>query len=110
MLFFFLEEAGRDKALFAQCVNDFSDAVDNQRYLLIKSQTLRGLNDFMSFRNVFLSARRTRSFSLKHEAVYGAYDVVYTRNEKGRAILLEGKIKALANREERCIRRKKMNG
>ena len=33
-----------------------------------------------------------------------------TRNEKGRAILLEGKIKALANREERCIRRKKLNG
>ena len=38
----------------------------------------------------------------------GAYDVVYTRNEKGRAILLEGKIKALANlhppeKDERMI-------
>lgn len=35
---------------------------------------------------------------------------VYTRNEKGRELLLEGRVKALANREERCISRKKVKG
>ena len=40
----------------------------------------------------------------------GSYDCVYTRNEKGRELLLEGRVKALANREERCISRKKVKG
>ena len=35
---------------------------------------------------------------------------VYTRNEKGRELLLEGRVKALANREERCISHKKVKG
>ena len=35
---------------------------------------------------------------------------MYTRNEKGRELLLEGGVKALAfaNREERCISHKKV--
>ena len=40
----------------------------------------------------------------------GNYDCVYTRNEKGRELLLEGRVKALANREERCISHKKVKG
>ena len=54
------------------------------------------------------------SVSYTHLDVYkrqhpyiGNYDCVYTRNEKGRELLLEGRVKALANREERCISRKK---
>mgnify|MGYP004664130525 CR=1 FL=1 len=35
---------------------------------------------------------------------------VYTRNEKGRELLLEGGMKALANREERYISHKKVKG
>lgn len=40
----------------------------------------------------------------------GKYEVVYTRNENGRKILLDARIKALANREERCFTRKKVKG
>lgn len=40
----------------------------------------------------------------------GNYDCIYTRNEKGRELLLEGRVKALANREERCISHKKVKG
>ena len=103
--------SGRDKALFAQCVNDFFDAVDNQRYLLVSPKRFRGLNGFYVVPECFSKRKEDAQLFAKCMKPYiGAYDVVYTRNEKGRAILLEGKIKALANREERCIRRKKMNG
>ena len=37
----------------------------------------------------------------------GKYDLVYTRNEEGRKLLLEGRIRALGNKEERFMRRKK---
>lgn len=30
--------SGRDKALFAQCVNEFFDVIDNQRYILVKGK------------------------------------------------------------------------
>lgn len=40
----------------------------------------------------------------------GSYEVVYTRNAQGRKILLQGRIKALANRQDRCISRKKIKG
>lgn len=103
--------SGRDKALFAQCVNDFFDTVDNQRYLLVSPKRFRGLNGFYVVPECFSKRKEDAQLFAKCMKPYiGAYDVVYTRNEKGRAILLEGKIKALANREERCIRRKKMNG
>ena len=103
--------SGRDKALFAQCVNDFFDAVDNQRYLLVSPKRFRGLNGFYVVPECFSKRKEDAQLFAKCMKPYiGAYDVVYTRNEKGRAILLEGKIKAFANREERCIRRKKMNG
>lgn len=103
--------SGRDKALFAQCVNDFFDAVDNQRYLLVSPRRFRGLNGFYVVPECFSRRKEdAQLFARCMKPYIGAYDVVYTRNEKGRAILLEGKIKALANREERCIHRKKMNG
>lgn len=40
----------------------------------------------------------------------GKYEVVYTRNEVGRKILLQGRIHALANKQERCLHRKKVKG
>ena len=49
-------------------------------------------------------------FRKMHASYIGGYDCVYTRNEKGRELLLEGRVKALANREERCIFHKKVKG
>ena len=43
---------------------------------------------------------------IKH--VVDRYDLVYTRNEVGRKFLLEGRTKALANREARCVSHKKV--
>lgn len=37
----------------------------------------------------------------------GKYDLIYTRSAQGRPILLEARIKALGNKQERTITRKK---
>ena len=103
--------SGRDKALFAQCVNDFFDVIDNQRYILVKKKGRKGLNGFYAIPNCFSKKKEDAECFAKCMHTYiGGYDCVYTRNEKGRELLLEGRVKALANREERCISHKKVKG
>ena len=103
--------SGRDKALFAQCVNEFFDVIDNQRYILVKKKGRKGLNGFYAIPNCFSKKKEDAECFAKCMHPYiGDYDCVYTRNEKGRELLLEGRVKALANREERCISHKKVKG
>ena len=40
----------------------------------------------------------------------GRYELMYTRNEQGRKILLQGRRDALANRQNRLLTRKKVKG
>ncbi len=40
----------------------------------------------------------------------GRYQLIYTRNEAGRKILLQGRKDALANRQNRVMTRKKVKG
>ena len=57
-----------------------------------------------------LRQKNVRLIAVNENPYIGNYDCVYTRNEKGRELLLEGRVKALANREERCISHKKVKG
>ncbi len=103
--------SGRDKALFAQCVNEFFAAIDNQRYLLVKAKGHRGLDGFYAVPECFAKRKEdAQNFAQCMKPYIGNYELVYTRNESGRALLLEGRVCALANREERCISRKKVKG
>ena len=103
--------SGRDKALFAQCVNEFFDVIDNQRYILVKRKNRKGLNGFYAIPNCFSKKKEdAERFAKCMHPYIGNYDCIYTRNEKGRELLLEGRVKALANREERCISHKKVKG
>ena len=91
--------SGRDKALFAQCVNEFFDVIDNQRYILVKRKGHKGLNGFYAIPNCFAKKKEdAERFEKCMHPYIGNYDCVYTRNEKGRELLLEGRVKALANR------------
>jgi len=46
---------------------------------------------------------------LEHvQKALGKYELIYTRNPQGRHILLEARIKALGNKQERTITRKKV--
>ena len=103
--------SGRDKALFAQCINEFFAAIDNQRYLLVKAKGHRGLDGFYAVPECFAKRKEdAQNFAQCMKPYIGNYELVYTRNESGRALLLEGRVCALANREERCISRKKVKG
>ena len=103
--------SGRDKALFAQCVNEFFDEIDNQRYILVKSKGHKGMNGFYAIPNCFSKKKEdAERFAKTMHPYIGNYNCVYTRNEKGRELLLEGRMKALANREERYISHKKVKG
>lgn len=49
-------------------------------------------------------------FASYMKSYIGKYEVIYTRNEEGRKILLQARAKALANREERCLTKRKVKG
>lgn len=102
---------GRDKALYAKCVMDFFADVDNQRYLLVKHGFRKSMSGFFCVPDIFAKRKEDAQAFAKHMKPYiGKYDALYTRNEAGRKILLEGRVYALANRQNRLIKRKKVKG
>ncbi len=99
--------SGRDKSLFAQCVKEFFAEIDNQRYILVKKKNHRGLDGFYCVPECFAKKKEdAEKFVACMKPYIGEYDLVYTRNEKGRELLLEGCVRAMANREARCVSRK----
>lgn len=101
--------SGRDKELFTKCVKEFFAVVDNQRYILVKSKNHQGLDGFYCVPECFAKRKEdAEQFAACVKPYIGAYDLVYTRNEKGRELLLEGRVRAMANREERCLSHKKV--
>lgn len=100
---------GRDKTLFTKCVNEFFGEIENQRYLLVKAGKLRGRYDFYAVPEVF--AKRKEDVELFYNCIkpyMGKYDLVYTRSENGRKILLEAKMKSIANQKNKTKSRKKV--
>lgn len=93
---------GRDKTLFTKCVNEFFGQIENQRYLLVRSSKIRGAYDFYAVPECF--AKRKEDAALFYECIkpyMGNYELVYTRSESGRQVLLEGRMKALANKKDK---------
>lgn len=102
---------GRDKALFAQCVSDFFADVDNQRYLLVKNGFRKSLSGFFCIPEVFAKKKEdAQTFARQMKPYIGSYEALYTHSEAGRKILLQGRVYALANRQNRLLRRKKVKG
>ncbi len=102
---------GRDKTLFSQCVQEFFAPVDNQRYLLYRSNR-SGKNDgYFAVPDCFAKRKEDALLFAKcMERFIGRYEAVYTRNAAGRRILLQARKCALANRQDRCISRQKVKG
>lgn len=93
---------GRDKAMFTKCVNEFFGEIDNQRYLLVRNSKLHGAYDFYAVPECFAKRKEdAQSFYECIQPFMGKYDLIYTRNEGGRGILLEGRMKALANKKNK---------
>lgn len=102
---------GRDKALFTKCINEFFGAIDNQRYLLVRSGKIRGKYDFYVVPECF--AKRKEDAQRFYECVkpyMGKYELVYTRSEAGRPVLIEGRMKSIANEKSKTRSYKKVKG
>lgn len=101
----------KEKADFARNVSQFFEGIDNQRYLLVKHGRRKRLDGFFVVPEAFAKKKEDAQLfveCMKHSI--GNYDLVYTRNSEGRQLLLEGRVRALANQEQRCIKKKKVKG
>lgn len=110
-LIYLMGGTGREKADFANCMVQIFSEIDNQRYILVKKQGRKKLDGFLVVPDAFSKNKEDAMLfaeCIKHSV--GKYDLVYTRNEEGRRLLLEGRLKALSNKEERCLRNKKVKG
>ena len=103
--------SGRDKEVFSRCMREFFSEIDNQRYLLYQKKHRRRIDGYFAVPECF--AKRKESAELFAACLkkrgYAA-EAVYTRSEAGRQILLQGRIHALANRQNRLVSRKKVKG
>lgn len=101
----------RDKALFSKCIMQFFDEIDNQRYILYNPKKKNMLDGYFVIPEVFSKRKEDALLFAKWITPFiGKYEVVYTRSVEGRKILLKARVKAFANREERCIKKKKVKG
>ena len=99
----------RDKELFSQTLGEFFAPVDNQRYLLVAKKAPAGQSKYFVVPSLF--EKRKEEAQLFLDAVapqLGDYQLVYTRNEAGRKILLEARLESLANKNDRLITKKKV--
>lgn len=99
----------RDKELFSQILGEFFAPVDNQRYLLVAKKAPAGQSKYFVVPSLF--EKRKEEAQLFLDAIapqLGDYQLVYTRNEAGRKVLLEARLKSLANKNDRLITKKKV--
>ena len=98
----------RDKELFSKVLGEFFAPVDNQRYLLVAQKAPAGQSKYFVVPSLFENVRKMPSFFQNAVAPHiGNYQLVYTRNEAGRKILLEARLKSLANKTTASSPRKR---
>ena len=99
----------RDKELFAQTVGEFFAPVDNQRYLLKTEKVRQGQSPYYVVPSLFDKRKEDAQKFLNFlMPTIGRYHLVYTRTEAGRKILLEARIQALSNKNDRTLTKKKV--
>ena len=99
----------RDKELFAQTVGEFFAPVDNQRYLLKAEKVRQGQSPYYVVPSIFDKRKEDAQKFLDFlTPTIGRYHLIYTRTEAGRKILLEARIQALSNKNDRILTKKKV--
>ena len=87
---------GYEKKLFAQCVQEFFSDINDQRYILVKKRNRKGDDGFYSIPECFARKKEdAENFAACVAPYIGEYELVYTRNERGKELLLEGRVKSL---------------
>ncbi|MFR6318860.1 MAG: restriction endonuclease subunit R, partial [Streptococcus salivarius] len=97
----------REKEIFAQTMAEFFAPIENQRYILKASHKVKDQTEFFAVPSMFEKRKTEATAFLEHvQKTLGKYELIYTRNPQGRHILLEARIKALGNKQERTITQK----
>ena len=94
----------KEKELYAECMQQFFAAVDNQRYLLCAPHCPAPLLRYFCVPDIF--AKTKESAALFQHALLkyiGNYNLIYTRNPAGRKILLRARSEAFSNKNEGLI-------
>lgn len=110
MIFVYLKGGSmRNKELFAQTVGEFFAPVDNQRYLLKAEKVRQDQSPYYAVPSLFDKRKEEAQKFLDFlTPTIGHYHLVYTRTEAGRKTLLEARIKALSNKNDRTLTKKKV--
>ena len=99
----------REKEIFAQAITEFFAPIENQRYILKASRKVVDQTEYFAVPSMFERRKDDATTFLERiQKRLGKYDLIYTRSAQGRPILLEARIKALGNKQERTITRKKV--
>lgn len=99
----------KEKEIFAQAITEFFAPIENQRYILKASRKVVDQTEYFAVPSMFERRKDDATAFLERiQKSVGKYDLIYTRSAQGRPILLEARIKALGNKQERTITRKKV--
>ena len=99
----------REKEIFAQAMTEFFAPIENQRYILKSCHKVKDQTEFFAVPSMFEKRKTDAESFLRHiQRSVGKYDLIYTRSVQGRPILLEARIKALGNKQERTVTHKKV--
>ncbi|MDU7123295.1 MAG: DEAD/DEAH box helicase family protein [Streptococcus sp.] len=99
----------REKEIFAQALTEFFAPIENQRYILKSCHKVKDQTEFFAVPSMFEKRKADAESFLQHiQKSVGKYNLIYTRSVQGRPILLEARIKALGNKQERIVTHKKV--
>ena len=99
----------REKEIFAQALTEFFAPIENQRYILKSCHKVKDQTEFFAVPSMFEKRKADAESFLRHiQKSVGKYNLIYTRSVQGRPILLEARIKALGNKQERTVTHKKV--
>ena len=85
-----------EKNLFAECVQEFFADINDQRYILVKKRNRKGEDGFYAVPECFAKRKEdAENFANCITPYIGEYELVYTRNGKGKELLIEGRMKFL---------------
>ena len=99
----------REKEIFAQALSEFFAPIENQRYILRATTWVNDQTKYFAVPSMFDKRKEdVIVFVANIEKYIGLYEIIYTRNVEGRHILLDARLNALGNKQERTFSKKKV--
>ena len=99
----------KEKEIFAQALSEFFAPIENQRYILRATTWVNDQTKYFAVPSMFDKRKEdVIAFVANIEKYIGKYEIIYTRNVEGRHILLDARLNALGNKQERTFSKKKV--